>query len=117
MSESENVTTTATEVMTQKVTTLDAPLVIYKLTAEQLTTMTEEELTKFISNVEGIVQVIINDAKQALIAKEKEVKEELVTWDVQFRQNQGISIQVALVGAVFILFEFLSEIGRLLGVK
>jgi hypothetical protein len=116
MSELENATTTTTEVVTQGANTQDIPAV-QKLTAEQLESMTKEDLDKFINDVEGTAQAIIQEAKQALVSKENEVKEGLVTWDVQFRQNQGISIQVAVIGAAFVLFEVLSAIDCLLGVK
>jgi hypothetical protein len=112
----ENATTTTTEVIDQGAATQDVP-VVQKLTAKQYEAMTKEDLAKFINDAEGTAQAIIQEAKQALVAKEEEVKEEVVTWADQFRQKQGVSIQVAVIGAAFILFEVLPAIGRLLGVK
>lgn len=82
-------------------------------TPEELKNMTKEDLEKLKQDISQLPTVI----EEAIAEKVKEEAGEVKTWAENFREKNGISVWVALVGGAFIVFEVIPAILRGLGVK
>ncbi len=85
-------------------------------TLDQLRNMAKEDLLKLKQDVSQLPTAIEVAIAEKLKEEAKEVETEVKTWAQKFREKNGVSVQVAVVGAVFIIFEVVPTILRLLGV-
>ena len=75
----------------------DQKVTLQKLTAEQLEAMTKEDLKKFIADAEATAAAVIDEAKQALLAKEQQL---IAKYGKTFVEGAKMVLLAAILGKV-----------------